>query len=48
MKYIALERIVAAFEDSRYEARLDRAKQNVEDYMQKIMFRFLIKNVIKK
>lgn len=35
MKYIDFEKDVAAFGDGRYEARLDRAKQNVEDYMRK-------------
>ena len=31
MKYIDFEKNAAAFEDGRYEARLDRAKQNVEN-----------------
>lgn len=31
MKYIDFEKNVAAFEDGRYEARIDRAKQNVEN-----------------
>lgn len=35
MKYIDFEKNVAGFEDGRYEARLDRAKQNVENYMHK-------------
>ncbi len=35
MKYIDFEKQVAAFENDRYEARLDRAKRNVEDYMHK-------------
>ena len=35
MKYIDFEKNVAGFEDGRYEARLDRAKQNVEYYMHK-------------
>lgn len=35
MKYIDFEKDVAAMEEGRYEARLDRAKQNVENYMRK-------------
>ena len=35
MKYIDFEKDVADFENGRYEARLDRAKRNVEDYMHK-------------
>ena len=35
MKYIDFERDIAGFGDGRYEARLDRAKKNVEDYMHK-------------
>lgn len=35
MKYTDFEKDVANFENGRYEARLSRAKQNVEDYMHK-------------
>ena len=35
MKYTDFEKDVADFENGRYEARLDRAKQNVEDYLHK-------------
>lgn len=35
MKYTDFEKDVADFENGRYEARLDRAKRNVEDYMHK-------------
>lgn len=35
MKYNDFEKQVASFENDRYEACLDRAKRNVEDYMHK-------------
>ena len=35
MKYTHFEKDDADFENGRYEARLDRAKQNVEDYLHK-------------